>query len=423
MGLGSFCAPKDRFFWRTTSTATMESQLGLIEQSFNFRYSLWVREALDQLPDSFTITDPFISGHPIVFASRGFLKMSGYSMDEVIGKNGRIFQGPNTNRRSVMEIREAIREERTIQISVLNYRRDGTPFWMLLHMCPVFSIEDGRVINFVGVQVPILRKQRRSGTGFGRNGVNLCEDKPGFCETLLGSCRRELCSDSVVELGRVLSMDLVFGSDDRELEVDEHCEASDQEKEKAATAINNILSVLSHYSELTGRLVCGKRCCLSGMGLLGSSLYISLGRIQQSFVLTDPRLPDMPIVYASDAFLKLTGYARHEVLGHNCRFLRGVDTDFSTISQIKESIRMEQTCTVRILNYRKDKSSFWNLLHISPVRNASGKIAYYVGVQMDESCKNYDRHGLSPETRQRSVVGAVKVAVRSLSMGAGTSMS
>ncbi|CAL5431084.1 unnamed protein product [Camellia sinensis] len=401
----------------------MDSQLGFIEQSFNSRYPFWVRQVLDELPDSFIITDPCISGHPIVFASRGFFKMTGYSRDEVIGKNGRVFQGPKTSRRSVMEIREAIREERTIQTSILNYRRDGSPFWMLFHLCPVFSKEDGSVIYFVGVQVPIVRKQRHLRSGFGRIGVSLCEDSSGFGESLLGSCRREVCSDSVVELGRVLAMDLVLGSDDRELEVDEHCEASDLEKRKAATAINNIFSVLSHYSELTGTLVCGKRCGLSGMGLLGSSLNISLGRIKQSFVLTTPHLPDMSIVYVSDAFLKLTGYARHEVLGRNCRFLRGADTDFKTIFQIKESIQTELPCTVLILNYRKDKSSFWNLLHISPVRSASGKIAYYVGVQIDENCKNQDKQGLSPQTRQRSVVGAVKVAVRSLLIGPGTSMS
>ncbi|KAK9276024.1 hypothetical protein L1049_005555 [Liquidambar formosana] len=403
----------------------MESQLGLIEQSFNVRYSVWAREALDEFPDNFTITDPSISGHPIVFASWGFLKMSGYSKEEVIGKNGRIFQGPGTNRRSVMEIREAIRQERPIQINLLNYRKDGTPFWMLFHMRPVFSKEDGRVIHFVAVQVPILRKLRRlSGSGFGgRNGVNLCEDGSMLRETVFGSCRREVCSDSVVELGRVLALDSVLDSDNGELEVEEPCEANDSEKLRAATAINNILSVLTHYSESTGRSVCGKRGSLSGMGLLGSSLIISLGRIKQSFVLTDPHLPDMPIVYASDAFLKLTGYARDEVLGRNCRFLSGVDTDSSTLFQIKESIRMEQACTVRILNYRKDNNSFWNLLHISPVRNATGKIAYFVGVQIEEGCRNQDRQGLSPEMRQLSVVGAVKVAVRSLSMGASPSKS
>lgn len=62
-------------------------------------------------------------------------------------------------------------------------------------------------------------------------------------------------------------------------------EASDQEKRRAAAAVNNILSLLTHYSELTGKLVCEKRCTLSGIGLLGASLIISLGRIKQSFVL------------------------------------------------------------------------------------------------------------------------------------------
>lgn len=63
------------------------------------------------------------------------------------------------------------------------------------------------------------------------------------------------------------------------------CEASELEKRKANVAVSNVLSVLTHHSELTGKLVCGKRSCLSGMGLLGSSLNIPLGSIKQSFVL------------------------------------------------------------------------------------------------------------------------------------------
>lgn len=189
----------------------MESQLALIEQSFNYRYSKWVREALDELPDNFTITDPSISGHPIVFASRGFLKMSGYSKEEVIGKNGRVFQGPGTCRRSIIEIQEAIQEERAIQITILNYRKDGVPFWMLFHMSPVFSKEDGRVIHFVAVQVPISRKPRWSGGGSGRDGV--CEGGCRSRDIMFGSCRREVRSDLVLELDRVLALERRFDSD------------------------------------------------------------------------------------------------------------------------------------------------------------------------------------------------------------------
>nr|AML78103.1 putative LOV domain-containing protein [Polygala lutea] len=401
----------------------MESQLGLSVQSLNQRYSYFACEALDELPESFTITDPCLPGHPIVFASSVFLKMSGYSMDEVIGKNGRVFQGPRTCRRSVMEIREAIREERMVMINLLNYRKDGTPFWMLFHMCPVFSKDDGRVIHFVAVQIPISRKARLPGSNFRRNGVHLSEDGSSELGFVFGSCRREVCSDSVLELSCSISLDSLLDTDIGEGGNDGPCEASDGEKKRATTTMNNIFSILTHYSEVNGRLVSSQRSGLPRTGLLCSSLNISLGRIKQSFVLTDPHLHDTPIVYASVEFLRLTGYTADEVLGHNCRFLSGNDTDSLTLDHIRESIKSEQACTVRILNYRKDKTTFWNLLHISPVRNASGKVAFFVGVHIEEDHEKLEKHGLSPETRQRSVVGAVKVAVRCLSIAVGASKS
>lgn len=303
-----------------------------------------------------------------------------------------------------MEIREAIREERPVQVSLLNYRKSGSPFWMLFHMIPVFGSDDGRVIHFVAVQVPISGQKLRNGS---------VSDVSGLSEMVLGSCRREVCLGSYVhQEERALPVEC----DEQELENWEHCEASESEKLKSAEAVSNVLATLTRYSEFAGRLVCGKRNCLRGSDYcLSSSLVISLGRIKHSFVLTNPCLPDMPIVYASDAFLTLTGYKRHEVLGQNCRFLSGVDTDSSVLYEMKECILKGKPCTVQILNYsnRKDKSTFWNLLHISPVRNASGKTAYFVGVQMEASCRDTESKDLRPETRQLSVVGAVRVAVRS----------
>ncbi|KAI3805710.1 hypothetical protein L1987_28328 [Smallanthus sonchifolius] len=365
-----------------------------IEESINSRYSFWVREALDELPHSFTIVDPSLSGHPIVFASRELLKMFGYSREEVIGKNERMFQGTKTNRRSVMEIRQAIREERSIQVSLLNYQKNGTPFWILFHMFPVFSKQDGRVVHFVGVQVPLTRRVK----------VNLCDN-----DTVVGFCRREVCSSDTT-LARIPTFN-----------DPEFTEVSDLEKQGANSAMGNILSMLTHYSQLTGRLVSENRCCSSYMSGVGASLNMSLSRIKQSFVLTDPHKTDVPIVYASDAFLELTGYARHEVLGRSCRFLHGQETDVSTQLLITNSIQTGKASTVCILNYRKDGSPFWNSLHISPVRNASGKITYFVEVQMNVNDEK--KQNLNPEMIQLSVVGAVKVAVRSSGMFATTSNS
>ncbi|KAK1282700.1 Protein TWIN LOV 1 [Acorus calamus] len=375
----------------------------LIDRSMSDRYSQWFRDALDEIPGCFLITDPSIPGHPIVFASRGFLGLTGYAEAEVLGRNGRVFQGPKTNRRSVAAIREAIREERTVQIGLLNYRKDGTPYEVWFHLCPVFGEEDGKVVHFVAVQVPMSRKGR--GTRRRSSGEKCC-----------GSCRREVLLEMIGELG---GDQMFLDSDDKGLGSEDLCEATEEDKQKAASVINDLLSALTRYSKLTGRHVTRKKCSsLAGIIPLGTSLTISLGRIKQSFVLTDPQLNDMPIVYVSEGFLTFTGYTRNEVLGRNCRFLSGPDTDIGTLCEIRDNIKKERAFSVRILNYRKDGSSFWNFLHISPVRNACGKVAFYVGVQIDESSKT-EGQGLSPQMRQLGAVGAIKVAVRSLSAGVG----
>lgn len=193
------------------------SRLGLIEDSLSSRYSSLIRDALDELPDNFLITDPTISGHPIVFASRGFLKMSGYSEEEVLGRNGRIFQGPETDRRSVSEIREAIRQEKPLQVSLLNYKKGGSPIRVFFHMTPVFSRDDWRVTHFVAVQVPIPANSRVSRSGSMRNRRNSVDDSSGARETVLGSCRREVCLNSAGELGRTRPFDSHVDSNNRGL--------------------------------------------------------------------------------------------------------------------------------------------------------------------------------------------------------------
>lgn len=102
---------------------------------------------------------------------------------------------------------------------------------------------------------------------------------------------------------------------------------------------------------------------------------------QRSFVITDPRQPDNPIVFVNEPFLRLTGYERSEVLGHNCRFLQGPDTDPETVNAIRDALRRAEAITVDILNYRKDGTTFWNRLRMRPVFADSGELEQFVGVQ------------------------------------------
>lgn len=83
----------------------------------------------------------------------------------------------------------------------------------------------------------------------------------------------------------ILAIDFLLSGYLIGVDIEEPCEACDDEKQRAAIAISNILSVLTHHSEVTGRLVCERRCSVPRVGILCSSLNTSLNRIKQSFVL------------------------------------------------------------------------------------------------------------------------------------------
>src|SRR3712207_2310888 len=91
-------------------------------------------------------------------------------------------------------------------------------------------------------------------------------------------------------------------------------------------------------------------------------------------LVTDPRLPDDPIVFANRAFLALTGYAEDEVLGRNCRFLQGALTDRATVGRIREALAARRPIAVEVLNYRRDGRPFWNALFIAPVFGPGGEL-------------------------------------------------
>jgi len=111
------------------------------------------------------------------------------------------------------------------------------------------------------------------------------------------------------------------------------------------------------------------------------SLISSLTSGQQNFVLSDPRLLDNPIVYASEGFYQLTGYTRDEVLGRNCRFLQGPGTDPKAIDVIRAAVANGTDATTCLLNYKADGTPFWNQFFVAALRDSDNCIVNYVGVQ------------------------------------------
>ncbi|KLE33670.1 hypothetical protein AAW01_04235 [Aurantiacibacter gangjinensis] len=104
---------------------------------------------------------------------------------------------------------------------------------------------------------------------------------------------------------------------------------------------------------------------------------------RMAIVVVDPYDFDQPIAYVNRAFIEMTGYSREEAIGRNCRFLQGPDTDPDAVAEIRKALDAEKVSVVQLLNYRKDGTPFWNSLHIGPLYDADGKLAYFYGSQWD----------------------------------------
>jgi len=101
-------------------------------------------------------------------------------------------------------------------------------------------------------------------------------------------------------------------------------------------------------------------------------------------VVTDPRQADNPIVLANHAFLELTGYSAEEVIGRNCRFLQGPETDPRDLDRLRRALAGRQEhIELEIVNHRKDGTAFWNRLLINPVTDEEGQLIYYFSSQKD----------------------------------------
>jgi len=111
----------------------------------------------------------------------------------------------------------------------------------------------------------------------------------------------------------------------------------------------------------------------------------ALAATSNGIVITDARLAHNPVIYVNPAFEKITGYSATDVIGQNCRFLQGLDTEQLALDELRSSIKAGKSCKVVLRNYRKDGMLFWNELSISPIHDENGKLSHFIGIQTDIS--------------------------------------
>ncbi|CAK9231174.1 unnamed protein product [Sphagnum troendelagicum] len=389
------------------------------------RVSQNIKDALSTFQQTFVVSDATKPDFPILYASAGFFNMTGYTPQEVIGHNCRFLQGPETDPEDVRKIREALQMGRNFCGRLLNYKKNGSAFWNLLTITPIKD-DDGKVLKFIGMQVEVSKHTE------GKKEKALRPN--GLPESLIRyeSRLQEKATESVTDLVGVFKnpnpsvedpnahVPSKIMEEDTSDEKVENVVAAPVSPQRPATALrhtsqSNQPDGILHAS--TGKLSKAKNESkfanvsevpqeeeLDPELLMlsdekpesfedeerkdirrGIDLATTLERIAKNFVITDPRLPDNPIIFASDEFLELTEYTREEILGRNCRFLQGPDTDQNTVQQIRDAIAARKDITVQLLNYTKSGKPFWNLFHLQAMRDQNGELQYFIGVQLDGS--------------------------------------
>lgn len=113
------------------------------------------------------------------------------------------------------------------------------------------------------------------------------------------------------------------------------------------------------------------------------TLYNAVEIASNGVVIADCLAEDMPLVYVNPAFTRITGYPMDEILGKNCRFLQGKETNQKDVDKLREAIKLKKKCKVVLLNYKKNGEKFWNELSMSPLFNDDGILTHFIGVQDD----------------------------------------
>ncbi|WP_353229675.1 PAS domain-containing protein [Novosphingobium sp.] len=133
------------------------------------------------------------------------------------------------------------------------------------------------------------------------------------------------------------------------------------------------------------------------------SISVMIENSSVAAVVSDPRLPDNPIIACNQAFVDLTGYSPDEIVGRNCRFLRGPGTESALSDELRSGIAARVPVMVEILNYKKNGTPFRNAVMVAPIFDAEGELEYFLGSQVELSA------GADEARKSRAVIAREKV--------------
>ena len=290
------------------------------------------------------------------------------------------------------DLKTVLEEKREIEVQVVDNR--DTPF--ILRMLPYHSGEDISGIVMTLINISTLRDAQQDIEKFrfmaesASDAMALCDlngrfvyANPALCEMLqykLPDLLDVSITDVDTSLGQQEYRELLEAAQKERLDPFESVVVSrDNQRVSVEISVgyfqlNGQSFLFANIRDISTRIETEQEMRLQ---------QLAINSTKNGIVITDATVDDNPIVYVNPGFLRKTGFDFEDVIGKNCRFLQGPDTDPETVATIRNAIKKGKSCRVTIRNYRKDGSLFWNDLQIAPLHDDEGQLINFVGVQSD----------------------------------------
>ncbi len=354
----------------------------------------------------------------ITWANRAFEKLTEYSFQEAQGKKpGELLQGPGSDPDTKRKIRAALDQKEPVDAVILNYSKSGRPYWLEMHIDPIFD-EAGNHTHFISIERDVTEKIERE--------KQLRESLERY------EIVSKATSDTIWDMN-LASGDITYNNNICHMfgyKADEVYPAFEWWKKKLHPddrfLINQkIRKVLTEgterfqleyrfqasdgtYKHIFDRAFLIKDESGEPVRMIGAMQDITTEVLEQqelelresvitnandTVVITKAKpigQPGREIIYVNDAFLRLTGYSKKEVLGKTMEILNGPETDREELQRIGACLDQWEACEAEFLNYRKDGSTFWIHVSLVPVKDKHGHYTHWIIIGRDIS--DYKKH-------------------------------
>ncbi|HYE36406.1 PAS domain S-box protein [Methylocaldum sp.] len=374
----------------------------LTRRKQNEEYLSILSGAVEQSPNAIMIAD--LEGR-ITFVNRAFCRLTGYSIDEVIGQNPRLLQSGQTPPGIYRRLWEMIQAGNEWQGEIQDRKKSGELYWALETITPICD-GAGKIARYLATQRDITEQKRN------KEALQESEERFRQVAEMVGEWLWEQDSEGryVYSSGSVYA---ILGLKPEEIIGKRYLDLLTPEDRQHWTGTlpptkrvhESFYKLINHYrhrdghevfTESTGAPIFdeqGRVIKWRGMDLditarkrFEDTLRLRERAIEAAsvgIVIADARQPHYPNIYVNPALSRITGYSQEDLLGRNLKILQGPETEETAKEEIREALQQGTSCEVVLRNYRKDGTPFWNELLLSPVRDNQGTVTHYIGIQTD----------------------------------------